>query len=226
MRAGAALTDAAFPAGNGQAECDAAIFEACAQLLTWLARFFQGPPPARFIESLGAAPGHKLVMDIASSIDDPETGEAMLAALSAEHAALAASRAYTQLFEGVSGPRGVSLYESAYVGSGRLFGEPCAEMQRLLGACGRSLAVECREPPDHLGVEILLLADRLAQRDWSAAVQLADRLARWAPDVAQACARHDASHLYAAAARLLLGALRHTRAALEIFLRIEHEQIQ
>ena len=73
--------------------------------------------------------------------------------------ALQLGRAFTQLFDGIAGSKAVSLYESGHVGvSRRLFQAPVVSMGRLLRKSDLSIDDRFCEPPDHLSIELALLA--------------------------------------------------------------------
>lgn len=123
----------------------------------------------------------------------------------AEAAASTLNAAFCCLFLGAGGPHGTaSPYESAYLGTGRLFQAPTDEMAALLTAHGIGLAEGVCEPPDHLAIELALLAALLAgpAPDPDTAPLLA-RLLGWVPSFAARCAGCDATGFYAALAALL-----------------------
>jgi TorA-specific chaperone len=124
---------------------------------------------------------------------------------SAAEVALRLGRAFTQLFEG-AGPTAVSLYESGHVGlSGRLFQAPVGRMGQLLRQLDLSINDGFREPPDHLSIELGLLA-RLMRDDSDPAARwplLNDHLLAWVPPFADRCNACDRTGFYAGAAQLL-----------------------
>jgi TorA-specific chaperone len=114
--------------------------------------------------------------------------------------------AFCCLFLGAGGPRGnAPPYQSAYLGTGRLFQEPAAEMAELLAARGLAVAGGAGEPPDHLAIELALLEAVLADPADTAA--MLNRLLGWVPQFAALCAGRDATGFYAALAALLHGFL-------------------
>jgi TorA specific chaperone len=124
--------------------------------------------------------------------------------------------AFTVLFDGVGGHRAVSPYESAHVGSaGRLFQAPVSDMARLLRQADVSIADTVCEPPDHLSIELALLA-RLMRSGASAAAEavlLDDHLLGWVPMFAERCRAADSTGFYAGAARVAADFLLSRRAA-------------
>lgn len=112
--------------------------------------------------------------------------------------------AFCRLFLGAGGPHGnAPPYESAYLGTGRLFQKPAAEMAELLATHGLNVADS--EAPDHLAIELALLEALLAGPavDLAAATALRRRLLGWVPRFAARCVACDAIGFYAAMAALL-----------------------
>jgi TorA-specific chaperone len=118
--------------------------------------------------------------------------------------------AFCRLFLGSGGPMSAPPYESAYVGSGRLYQAPAGEMALLLRRRGRIPAKDFPEAPDHLVIELALFGESLElaavsanDDDIETAQVLLERLRGWVPDFAAACQTHDTSGFYAAAAGVL-----------------------
>jgi TorA specific chaperone len=138
----------------------------------------------------------------------------------AERAARRLSVAFTLLFDGVSGPKTVSLYESAHVSpTGRLFQAPVADMERLLRQADVSMHATVHEPADHISIELALLAhlirgntglDAQIVRHTRTAL-LDDHLLAWTPGFADRCCENDPTGFYAGAARVLVEFLRARR---------------
>jgi hypothetical protein len=94
------------------------------------------------------------------------------------------ARAYALALEGAGGPASATLYESAYVGSGRLYQAPAGEMQALLIEANLAPTAGFGEPPDHISVELALAAHALQSRGGRAG-RMARRLADWTLRFAQ-----------------------------------------
>mgnify|MGYP006288742843 FL=1 len=145
-----------------------------------------------------------------TAADDPEAAAAIAALEAATPGAdaplLPLAGVYGRLFLGAGGKRGVAPYASAYLSpQGRLFQEPARAMADLLRRADRNLAV-AGEAPDHLAVQLALMAELAASED-PAAGALADELrttwlAPWLGDIARDVERLDSSGFYAAAGRL------------------------
>jgi TorA-specific chaperone len=98
---------------------------------------------------------------------------------------------------------------------GLLFQQPMAEMQALLARLDLSASGLPHEPPDHVAVQLAVLAELLRRGDTAGQIELLDaHLLRWTPDFCNACTRADRHGLYAAAARLLHALLPGLRARL------------
>lgn len=120
------------------------------------------------------------------------------------------NKAFCLLFLGAGGPMSAPPYESAYVGTGRLFQEPAGQMARLLREQSMQPVEGFPEAPDHLVIELSLLEEtlRLAgvsedQGDIATVRSLHERLRGWVPAFAKACGDFDKTGFYAGAARLL-----------------------
>ncbi len=124
------------------------------------------------------------------------------------------NRAFCLLFSGMGGPMSAPPYESAYMGTGRLFQEPASEMAHLLQEQDLAPAEGFKEPADHLVLELSLLEEtiRLAEasgdeQDVTLMLSLQSRLMSWVPAFAKACDFCDKSRFYAVAAKALLALL-------------------
>jgi TorA-specific chaperone len=111
---------------------------------------------------------------------------------------------YVVLFEGVSGPEAVSLYERSYADeTRRQLQAPLVEMLSVFRKLDASVGAECREPPDHLAVELAILAEALRQGNHTLGRHMARRLSRWLPAVKGAASRATCSEFYGAVFALI-----------------------
>ncbi|TAI61923.1 molecular chaperone TorD family protein [Bradyrhizobium sp. Leo170] len=111
---------------------------------------------------------------------------------------------YVVLFEGISGPEAVSLYERSYAGeTRRQFQTPLVEILSVLRELDASVGAECREPPDHLAIELGILAEALRQGNHALSRHMARRLSRWVPAVKHAVSRTTRSEFYGAVFALI-----------------------
>jgi TorA-specific chaperone len=192
-----------------------------ASIAEWLAGIFVAPPTADTVDSYRKPMGATLFEAIAAEPGCAAGAQQMQSALDAEGSAAAVARrlaaAFAQLFDGVGGAKTVSLYESAHVSvSGRLFEAATGDMEELLRQSDVSTDDAFREPPDHLSIELALLAwsirhdaDRQAQ-----AALLDDHLLVWVPAFADLCRQCDRTGYYAGAAQVLMAFLTTQRATL------------
>jgi TorA-specific chaperone len=193
-----------------------------ASIAEWLAGIFAAPLTTDTIVSYREGIGAALFEALAEELGCAAGAQRMQSALRAEGSAAAVGRklatAFTRLFDGVGGSKTVSLYESAYVcASGRLFQEPTSGMEKLLRQSNLSTDDAFREPPDHLSVELALLA-RLIRQGTSHQAQAAlldDHLLVWVPNFAHRCRESDRTGFYAGAAQVLTAFLAVQRTALQ-----------
>jgi TorA-specific chaperone len=186
--------------------CDwlAAIFAApvpADRLAAW-----RGPEGAGSLAALGEAAG--LAAEVAGLQASLGTGDP-----AAEAAAIEA--AHVALFSGAGGPATVAPYESVHRSArGLMFQEPMAAMQALLQRLDLAATGLPQEPPDHIAVQLALLAELLRRGDDDAAAGLLEQhLLRWAPGFAELCRRRDPHGLFAAAGALLAALLLRLRDA-------------
>jgi TorA specific chaperone len=193
-----------------------------ASIAEWLAGIFAAPPTTDTIVSYREGIGAALFEVLAEEPACVAGAERMQSALhtegSAAAVALKLAAAFTQLFDGVGGAKTVPPYESAHVcASGRLFQAPAGDMEKLLRQSDLSTNAAFREPPDHLSVELALLA-RLIRHGTSHQAQAAlldDHLLVWVPDFADRCRESDRTGFYAGAAQVLTAFLAVQRATLQ-----------
>lgn len=108
------------------------------------------------------------------------------------------------LFEGIAGPEAISLCESSYAGEGecRVLA-PFQEMRAMLRDLDVSVDVRCREPADHLAIELAALAEAMRQGKPALVAPMILRLSRWVPAVAEAVSRAGLSPVHTAMFALL-----------------------
>jgi TorA specific chaperone len=194
-----------------------------ASIAEWLAGIFMASPTADAIARYREGIGETLFETLAERPECASGAQQMQTALNVEGAAAEVARSlaitFTRLFDGIGGSTPVSLYESTYVSaSGRLFQASSSNMNQLLRDFDVSTDVAFREPPDHLSVELALLA-RMIRIDAHLQAQaklLDDHLLVWVPAFANRCRESDRTGFYAGAARILTGFLAAQRDALKI----------
>lgn len=143
-------------------------------------------------EALGAVDLTKAIADIFRnrSIDD------------LEHSL---SLQYIGLFDGAGGLNSTPPYESYYSNeNGRLFQEPYIEMMEILSALDVSIASSCKEPADHLALELAALSEALRQRNPEYVDQMIERLSKWVPQMNASIQQLAGAGLYAKLLELLI----------------------
>lgn len=177
----------------------------------WLAKIFLTPSDRAFVDNLRREETTVLFVELGEIFECRDATGAMLGIVSAGEASdvtRVLERSYTDLFEGISGPTTVLLYESAYYGDGhRLFQEPLSEMNATLQRLDIAIDGGCAEPADHLAIELAALAYALKCGDTEEAAGLIARLRTWAPVLSGRLQTRDQIGFYAAAARLLIAYL-------------------
>lgn len=170
-------------------------------LCQFLSRLFIAQPDAALLQSCLDGPGARLLAGWAADPALAPAAGALVAALHA-HDLPALNRAWTLLFTGAGGPGGVPPYASAHTES-RLYGAAAARMQAELTRLEMSVAADCHEPPDHVAIELAVLAELL----WREAPAEAEAFRRtelaWLPAFCRGCEAADPTGFYAASARLL-----------------------
>ncbi len=183
----------------------------------WLASFFTSEVKAETLESYSSPEG-RILLDTLAQISAlrPLTDELFKLAQQPEATCqiqlLDLAAAYAKLFLGAGGQRSAPPYESAYYNEkGTLFQKPTSDMNVILNELGISIESSLKEPADHLGVQLNVLAeyiDREAQAeangDYEAACALhqnqlwflSNHLLNWVPSFCDGCERFDTSGFY------------------------------
>jgi TorA-specific chaperone len=193
-----------------------------ALVVEWLAGLFMAPLSANAVMSHRDGLGASFLGVLADEHGCGPGVQRMRSALAADDSPVAVAGklafAFAVLFDGLGGHRTVSLYESAHVSaSGRLFQAPVSEMNLLLRQADISINDTFREPPDHLSIELALLA-QLMRRGTGRHAQaelLDDHLLAWVPMFVERCRDADSTGFYAGAAWVLSEFLRAQRTALQ-----------
>lgn len=186
---------------------DAAALVAAAE---WLSGIFMAPMSSQQVEAAGTEPGLQALRWMGSQLE-ATTAVGVLCGIfeqdDAEATAVSLQRRYTALFEGIFRHRAVLPYESAWRGQGpALGGEAVTEMQALLRRLDLHVSHDCREPADHLAIELAALSAALRGDKHRIAAELVQRLQGWVPAFIEALRRQDPDGFYAAAGELLLAA--------------------
>ena len=197
------MTPTAPPTSGAPAPVDAA---ARADLADLLAAIFARPLTGAAVAGLRAMATAGLFDEIGAMLGCRSAARRMAAALlvgAPEAVARDLQRRHAVLFEGAGGPRTVSLCESAHdENAPRLYGRPVAEMRAVLLRLGMAPAPSCREPEDHLAIQLAALAAALRARDDQAAAALTRRLSRWTPRLRRALGHADPGGFFEAGAAM------------------------
>ncbi|WP_205583913.1 molecular chaperone TorD family protein [Neorhizobium sp. NCHU2750] len=176
-----------------------------------MAKIFLAPPDQTFVENLRREETVILFTELGEIFECNDATGAMLGLVNAggpSEIKRILERCYTDLFEGITGPRTVLLYESAYYGDGhRLFQEPLSEMNATLQRLDIAVDAACAEPADHLAIELAALAYALKCGDMQEAAGLVGRLRTWTLVLSSRLQASDQVGFYAAATKLLVAYL-------------------
>lgn len=174
--------------------------EATAAVAGWFGQLLLAPVAEAAIDAHRSDTMQRFMLDLGVSLDRSAAAEALALFFRDAQPAWTEARmghAFVLLFEGVAGPNAISLYESAYSGDGTsLYQTPFVEMQAILRELDVTVSGTCREPPDHLGLELAALAEALRQRKADLADRLTARLRGWVPTVARAVAARPGTRPY------------------------------
>ncbi|RKW34545.1 MAG: hypothetical protein D8H96_19430 [Lautropia sp.] len=176
-----------------------------ADVAEWLSAQFLAPPAAAMVEAARSVRGQLLLAQMGALLDRPDEMGRLRSLLSADAVPAVVQglqRSHVVLFEGIFRNRSVAPYASVWDGTGRLFGPAVERMQRLLHDLDIRLDEDFHEPPDHLGVQLLALAEALRQPQAGLVVRVLDELA-WTERFAAALGRLDGDGYFGVAARLL-----------------------
>lgn len=181
-----------------------------AQCFQWLANVFLAPPSMPEIDAYRRGPAAIWLEQLGVSELLAEGIGQLRGALSVgvadQELAARLGKAHGALFSGLGGPATVPPYESAYEGDGRLFQAAATDMAVLLKAHGMHVSRTWAEAPDHLAVELSLLA-RLLVSGHGDADGLTKRLRGWLPVFADRCAVLDPTGFWSGAANALISLL-------------------
>lgn len=160
---------------------------ALATIIDWFSQLLIAPPS---VEILTECRSHPIMMFLEEFGEELDAGEQtrMIADVFRNHSTEELynllSQQYISLFDGASGPLSVPPYESYYRDeNGRLFQTPYVEMLDVLTKLDVSVKTSCKEPADHVALELAALAEAFRQHDCNAITGLTSRLLRWLPEM-------------------------------------------
>lgn len=173
----------------------------------WLAGLFAREMTADAVALYRSADGSALLDALAALPALEPLAQALRARVAMEVPAEVMARdlagIYGRLFHGAGGRRSAPPCASFYISkTARMMQAEAGDTQSALDALDLRLTDQMREPPDHVAVQLAVMAhlaetnDRAAQADW-----LAHRLVPWLDAFAARCAQAPRPDIYATAAR-------------------------
>lgn len=176
----------------------------------WLAQQFLAAPDAERLEAMRSMQGQVALHWIGDILDQQLAAEAIcldLAGAAAADVSVDLQRRHTALFEGIFRQRGAPPYASVWDGTGRLFGPAVERMQILLRDLDVHLAPDCKEPADHVAIELMALAEALRQGRPQIIEALLAEMRSWLGHFTAALISADGNGFYGNAGRLLAALL-------------------
>lgn len=149
------------------------------------------PAALETLRQIGAALGAQAVADQLFEI---------LSGSPSDRLAIELQRSYTRLFEGVFPRETASPYESHWRAPG---GQAVAAMNEALRALDIRVNAQCREPIDHISIQLSTFAAALLNGRRDIATEIADNLSVWVPAFSAAIVQRDQTAFYANQAALL-----------------------
>lgn len=176
----------------------------------WLAQQFLAAPDAERLEAMRSMQGQAALHWIGDMLDQQLAAEAIclhLAGATAADLSVDLQRRHTALFGGIFRQRGAPPYASVWDGTGRLFGPAVERMQLLLRDLDVHLAPDCKEPADHVAIELVALAEALRQDRPQIIEALLVEMRSWIGRFTAALISADGNGFYGNAGRLLTALL-------------------
>ena len=182
--------------------------QAQATIIDWFARLFIAPPKIELLEECRSLPVMTFLEEFGEELKATEL-TTMIADYFRNHSPEELnhliSQQYISLFDGAFGPLSVPPYESYYRDeNGRLFQTPYVEMLDVLTRLDVSVGPSCKEPADHIALELAALAEAFRQHDQDAILNMTSRLALWLPEMHTALGKVASHSLYAHLVELLI----------------------
>lgn len=158
---------------------------ALATIIDWFSQLLVAPPSVEILAECRSTPVMAFLAEFGEELESGEQTK-MIAEIFRNHSTEELnhllSKQYISLFDGEGGPLSVPPYESYYRDeNGRLFQAPYVEMLDVLRKLDVSVKTSCKEPADHIALELAALAEALRQHDSNAIASLTSRLLLWIP---------------------------------------------
>lgn len=146
-----------------------------AAVAEWLSAQIIRPPDAGMVQAARSVAGQLMLQRMGHMLGcgpDMDRLRRLVASGSSEEVRVALERRHAALFEGIFGYRALMPYASAWDGTGRLCGPAVDRMRALMRRLDIRLADGVGEMPDHLGVQLALMAEAMRRQDREAVAQL------------------------------------------------------
>ena len=178
----------------------------------WLAQQFLAAPDAERLDAMRSMKGQVALHWIGDILDQQLAAEAICldlagACTTVADVSVGLQQRHTALFGGIFRQRGAPPYASVWDGTGHLFGPAVERMQRLLRDLDVHLASDCKEPADHVAIELVALAEALRQDRPHIIEALLAEMQSWTGRFAAALISADGNGFYGNAGRLLTALL-------------------
>lgn len=177
-------------------------------VVDWFSRFFIAPPLCQFIEGCQTTHFYEFLKIFGASLKAQELTNIIARTIkrhSSEELERLLNQQYVALFDGPKGLYTVYPYESYYCDvHGRLFQQPYIEMLSLMEVLDVSVMSSCKEPPDHLAIELATLAEALRQENITSISLMKQRLIKWVPKMNEILQQIGSLTFYAPLLELLI----------------------
>lgn len=179
-----------------------------AAIIDWFSRLFIAPLDIKTLKEYQTPEFTEFLTDLGETLNEPNlTTQIINTFNTAPNKEIEPQLAhqYVSLFDGISGPNTVPPYESFYMNDqGRLFQEPHIEMTHILSELDVSIVHSCKEPADHLALELAALAEALRQQNFTFIEALSLRLSQWTPQMHTTINRIAKNSFYALTLNVLI----------------------
>lgn len=176
----------------------------------WLAQQFLSAPDVARLQAMRTIQGQAALQWIGDTLNQPALAQSIRVDLTGGTPAemsVILQRRHAALFEGIFRERSVPPYASVWDGTGRLFGPAVERMQHLLRDLDVRVASDCKEPADHIALELVALAEALRQGRTQSIQALLAEMRGWTAGFTAALIRADGNGFYGQAAQLLTALL-------------------
>lgn len=158
-----------------------------AAIIDWFSRLFIAPLDIKTLKEYQTPAFTEFLTELGETLKEPNLTTQIIKTFNAtpnKETERQLSHQYVSLFDGFAGPNTIPPYESFYMNSqGRLFQEPHIEMTHILSELDVSIVHSCKEPADHLALELAALAEALRQQNFIFIETLSLRLSQWIPQM-------------------------------------------